>query len=164
MEFFAKHSHNFTTDGTCDLSRTFRWLAVSANLLGTANHEIESSWTGPEELKWANYALLSLPKSLKFLWVVPPSESPKVMGLMGIHEPDALCHFSNITFCPWCRKEDQNEGTVVNCLQTIHYRLGLMCNRCYSCPSTMSDTLCCHGWHACHQLGENIPSKSVPSN
>ena len=35
-------------------------------------------------------------------------------GLAGIHDPDALDHFSGITYCPWCRKEGQNEGTVVN--------------------------------------------------
>ena len=116
-EFFSKHSYNFTTDGTCNLSGTFRWLAASTNLLGTSFHEIQASWTGHEELKQANYTLRSLPKGLKFLCTVPPSESPKVMGLTGIHNPDALCHFGGITYCPWCRKEGQNEGTVVNHLQ-----------------------------------------------
>ena len=114
MEFSLKHFYNFATDGTCDLSRTFRQLAASTNLLGTSIYEIQSSWTGPKELKQANYALQSLPKGLKFLHVVPPSESPKVMGLMGIHDPDALCCFSDMTYCPWCRKEGQNEGTMVN--------------------------------------------------
>ena len=56
-EFFSKHSYNFTTDGTHDLSGIFRWLAASANLLGTSIHEIQASWTGPKELKQANYAL-----------------------------------------------------------------------------------------------------------
>ena len=61
-EFFLKHSYNFTTDGTHELSKTFRQLAVSANLLGTSIHEIQSSWTGPKEMKQANYGLQSLPK------------------------------------------------------------------------------------------------------
>ena len=52
-----KHSYNFATDGNCNLSGIFRWLAVSANLLGTSIHEIQASWTGPKELKQANYAL-----------------------------------------------------------------------------------------------------------
>ena len=116
-------------------------MAASADLLGTSIHEIQASWTGPKELKQANYVLQSLPKGLKFLCVVPPSKSPKVMGLVGIHDPDGLCHFSGITHCPWCRKEGQNERTMVNHLQTVHYRLGLVCNRCYDCQSTMSDTL-----------------------
>ena len=162
-EFFLKHSYNFTTDGTCYLSGIFRQMAVSADLLGTSIHEIQVSWTGSEELKQANYALWSLPKGLKFLHVVPPSESLKVMGLVGIHDPDALCHFSGITYCPWCRKGGQNEGTVVNHLWTMHYRLDLVCNKCHDCMSTMSNTLCHHGWQDCHQPRENDPSESVPS-
>ena len=59
---------------------------MRASLLGTAIYEIQSSWTGPEELKQANYTLQSLPIGLKFLRVVPTSESPKVMGLVGIHD------------------------------------------------------------------------------
>ena len=71
-EFFLKHSYNFTTDSNHDLSGTFRQLAASGNLLVTSIHEIQASWTGPKELKQANYALQSLPKGLKFLQVVPP--------------------------------------------------------------------------------------------
>ena len=63
------------------------------------------------------------------------------MGLMGIHDPDALCHFSGITHHPWCWKEGQNEGTMVNHLQMVCYRLGLVCNQCHDCPSTMVETL-----------------------
>ena len=65
-------------------------MAVSAGLLVTFIHEIQASWAGPEELKQANYALQSLPKGLRFLHAVPPSKSPKVMGLVGIHDPDAF--------------------------------------------------------------------------
>ena len=89
-------------------------MATNAELLGTSIHKIQASCMGPEELKQANYALRALPKGLKFLCVVPPSESHKVMGLMGIHDPDALHHFSGITHCPWCGKDGQNKGTMVN--------------------------------------------------
>ena len=58
-------------------------MAASTSLLGTSIHEIQASWTGPEELKQANYALRSLPKGLKFLWAVPPLESPKSYGTDG---------------------------------------------------------------------------------
>ena len=109
-EFFSKHSYNFITEGTHDLSEIFRQMATNTNLLGTSIYEIQASWMGLDELRQANYALRSLPKGLKFLHVVPPSESPKVMGLVGIHDPDTLCHFSSITHCPWCRKEGQNVG------------------------------------------------------
>ena len=45
---------------------------------------------------------------------VPTSEYPRVMGLMSIHNLDALQHYAGYTYCPSCRKEGQNEGTVVN--------------------------------------------------
>ena len=124
--FFSNHSYNFVNDGTNDLSDVFKELAKSTGLLGEAIYEIQLSWTRPEELKQANYALQSLPKGLRFLRVVPTSESPKVMGLMGIHDPDAPWCYAGYTYCPWCGKEGQNEGTVVNHLRTTHYRLGLV--------------------------------------
>ena len=138
-------------------------MAKSAEFLGTSIYEIQAAWTGQDELKQANYALRSLPKGLKFLHVVPPSESPKVMGLVGIHDPDTLHHFNDMTHCPWCGKEGQNERTVVNHLQMVHHRLGLVCNKSNDCPSTSSDTLCCHSWQDCQQPGEKVPNESVSS-
>ena len=147
-EYFKRHCYNFTAEGTCYLSEVFRQMAKSAKLLGSTIYKIQEVWMGPDELWQANYALRSLPKSLKFLHVVPPSESPKVMGLVGIHDPDTLCHFNGLTHCPQCGKEGQNEGTVVNHLQTVHYRLGLVCNKCNNCPTSL-DTLCHHGQQNC---------------
>ena len=89
---------------------------------------------------------------------MPTSESPKVMGLMGICDPDALQHYTGYTYCSWCRKEGQNEGTVVNHLRTTHYRLGLMCDQCFGCPSVMSDSLCQHVCQDCQQY--SVPSGS----
>ena len=109
-EFFSKHSYNIITEGTHNLSEVFRHMATSTKLLGISIYEIQASLTGPDELRQANYALRSLPKGLKFLHVVPPSESPKVMGLVGIDDLDALHRFSGVTHCPWCGKEGQNEG------------------------------------------------------
>ena len=116
-------------------------MAQTAKLLGSAIYEIKEVWVGLDKLWQANYAL----KGLRFLRVVPPLESPKVMGLMGIHDLGALCHFNGMTHCPWCRKEGQNEGTIINHLWMVHYRLGLRYNKCFSYPSTSSDTLCHHG-------------------
>ena len=151
LHFFSNHSCDWAIDGTNDLSDVFRELAEGASLLGEAIYEIQLSWTGPEELKQANYALQSLPKGLRFLRVVPAMESPKVMGLMGIHDPDALWHFTGYTYCPWCGKEGQNEGTVVNHFRTTHYRLGLMCNWYFGCPTVMSDSLCQHWCQNCQR-------------
>ena len=162
-EYFSKHSYNLTMEGTCDLSEVFKWMAISAELLGTSIHEIQVVWMGLDELKQANYALRSLPKGLRFLLALPSSESPKVMGLVGIHDPDTLCHFNGLTHCPWCGKEGQNEGTVVNHLWMVHYRLGLVCDKCNGCPSTSSDTLHQHSWQNCQHPGEKIPNESVLS-
>ena len=85
------------------------------------------------------------------------------MVLVGIHDLDALCCFSGITNCPWCGKEGQNKGTMVNNLQVVHYRLGLVCDRCHDCPSIMANTLHLHGWQDCCQPGEKNPNKSVLS-
>ena len=63
--FFSDHSYSFVDDGTCDLSDVFKELAESAGLLGEAIYEIHLSWTGPEELKQANYALQSLSQRIK---------------------------------------------------------------------------------------------------
>ena len=138
-------------------------MAKSAKLLGSSIYEIQEVWKGPDKLQQANYALRYLPKGLKFLHVVPPSESPKVMGLVGIHDPDALCHFNGLTHCPWCWKEGQNEGTVINYLQMVHYRLSLVCNKCYNYPSTSSDTLHHHSQQNCPPSGEGDPDESVSS-
>ena len=138
-------------------------MAKSTKLLGLAIYEIQEVWKGPDELQQANYALRSLPKGLKFLQVVPPSESPKVLGLVGIHDPDALCHFNGLTHCPWCGKEGQNEGTVVNHLCMVYYRLGLVCNKCCDYPSTSSDTLHHHCQQNCLPSGEGDPNESASS-
>ena len=150
--YFATHPWNWNDGGNMDdLSNIFRELAKSADLLGKSIHELQLSWEGPEELKHANYSLHSLPKGLKLLRVVPALESPKIMGLKGIHDGNALQHFVGYTYCPWCGKEGQNEGTIVNHLRTAHYKLGIVCNLCYGCPTVMSDTLHWHGCHNCHQ-------------
>ena len=162
-EYFLKHSYNFTTEGNHNLSEVFKQMAESTELLDTSIHEIQTVWMGPDELRQANYALRSLPKGLKFLHVVSPSESPKVMGLVRIHDPDALHCFNSLTHCPWCGKEGQNEGTVVNHLQMVHHRLDLVCNKCNDCPSTLSDTLHCHNWQNCQQPEEKIPDELVSS-
>ena len=153
----------------------FRELAEGAGLLGEAIHEIQLLWTGPDELKEANYALQSMPKGLRFLRAEPATESPKVMGVMGIHDPDALWHFAGYTYCPWCGKEGQNEGTVVNHLRTTHYRLGLVCNQCFGFPTVMLDTLqpawmpklskiSCHIWirpiHLTYPFNQEFPQRS----
>ena len=147
--YFATHPWDWAHGNTGDLSDIFREPAQGASLLGESIHKIQLAWNGLEELNHTNYVLQSLHKGLKFPKAVSTKESPKIMGLKGIHDSDALWHFACYTYCPWCGKGRQNEGTIVNHLRTVHHKLGLICNQCFGCPMVMSDTLHQHGHHTC---------------
>ena len=100
--YFTTHPWDWARGNTDDLSDIFRELAQGTGLLGEFIHEIQVSRNGLEVLKHANYILRSLPKGLKFLRVVSTKESPKIMGLKGIHDSDAFWHFTGYIYCPWC--------------------------------------------------------------
>ena len=140
--YFATYSWDWAHSNSEDLSNIFRELAQEAGLLGESIFKIQWSWEGLEHLKQANYIFHSQPKGLRFLRAVSTKESPKEMGLKGIHDPEALWHFVRYTYCPWCGKYRQNEGTIINHLRTVHYKLGHICDRYFGCPTTTSDTLC----------------------
>ena len=146
--YFATHSWNWAQGNTEDLSGIFKELAQEAGLLDDSIFEIQWSWKGPEYLQQAN-VFQSQPKGLRFLRAVSAKESPKEMGLKGFHDPEALQRFSRFMYCLWCGKLGQNEGTVVNHLRTTHYKLGLICNQCFGCPTMTVDTLCQHGCINC---------------
>ena len=138
--YFATHSWDWTHSNTEDLSNLLKGLSQEAGLLGESIFELPWLWEGPEHLKQANYVFQSQPKGLKFLRAVSAKESLKEMGLKWIHGPEALWHFTGYTYCPWCRKYGQNKGTIVNHLRTVHYKLVLICDWCFGCPTTTSDT------------------------
>ena len=98
--YFATHPWDWINGNTDNISDIFRELAEGADLLGNSIYELQLSWEGPEELKHTNYSHRSLPKGFRFLRVVPTMESPKITGLKGIHNPDALWHFVGCTYCP----------------------------------------------------------------
>ena len=148
-EYFKNHCPNFNNENTCDLMDVFQRMIETAGLLDSAIHEIQEIWTGHNELQHANYVLRTLPKGLKFFQAVSPLKSPQVMGLASIHHPNVLRCFNGVNHCPWCRKKDQNEGTVVNHLRKVHYKLGLICKKCFCCPSIMSEAIWCHGQKNC---------------
>ena len=117
--YFATHPWDWAHNNMANLSDVFRELGQGTGLLGKSIHEIQVSWSGLPHLRHANFVLWSLPKGLKFLRVVSTKESPKVMGLERIHDPNVLQHFARYTYCPWCRKDGQNKGTIMNHLRTI---------------------------------------------
>ena len=126
--YFTTHTWNWAQGNTEDLSDIFKELTQEAGLLDDSIFEIQWSWKGPEHLQQANYIFQSQSKGLRFLRVVSAKESPKEMGLKGIHDPEALQCFSGFMYCPWCGKSGQNKGTIVNHLRTMHYKFGLICN------------------------------------
>ena len=141
----------------------FQSIIKSAGLLSSEIHEIKDTWTEQSELQYANYALRTLAKGLKFFHPVSPSESPKVIGLTSIHHPDALCCFNRATHCPWCGKEGQNEGTVINHLHMMHYKLGLVCKKCFHCPWVTSKTIWHHSQKSCQPSAEESTNESSSS-
>ena len=149
VHYFTTHPCDWFCGNMEDLSDMFKGLAQEAGLLGKSIFEIQWTWKGPEHLKQVNYVFQTQPKGLKFLRAVSTRESPKAMGLKGIHDPEALWHFVGFTYCPWCGKRGQNEGTIVNHLRMAHCKLGLICDKCFGCPTTMLDTLHRHGHVTC---------------
>ena len=133
-EYYQENCPCFNNETSCNMIDIFQSMIKSAGLLSSRIHKIKETSTGWSELQYTNYALRTLPKGLKFFSPVSPSKSPKVMGLTGIHHPNTFHHFNGVTHCPWCGKEGQNKGIVVNHLQTTHYKLGLVCKKCFCCP------------------------------
>ena len=162
-EYSRNHCPNFNNENTHDLMVVFSCMIETAGLPSSAIYEIQEAWTGWDELQLANYVLRTLPKGLKFFWVVSPLESPKVMGLAGIHHPNVLWCFNGVSHCPWCGKEGHNEGTIVNHLRTMHYKLGLICEKCFHCPSITSEAIQHHGQKNCQPSMEEGPNESSSS-
>ena len=111
QEYYKTNHPHFDCKTSHNLMNIFQDMIASASLLGSQIYEIQEFSEGKSELQYANNALRALPKGLQFFCPISLSESPKVMGLADVHNPDALHHFNGLTFCPWCKKEGQNEGT-----------------------------------------------------
>ena len=161
-EYFQSHHPNFNHENTHDLTEVF-WCIWSKLQIYLAQPSLRSQKHGQGKMNYdrLNYSLMTLQKGLKFFRAVSPLESPKVKGLMGIHDPDMLHHFNGVTHCPWCGKVGQNKGTIINHLGTVHYKLGLVCKKCFGCPSEA--ILLHHGWKSCLPSGEGGQDESSSS-
>ena len=130
--FFKAHPLVFHKEVTYELTNVFRAKAEMAGLMDTKIHWVQDQWQGKKEFCTANYMARGSVKDLHYFWVVSPLKSPKIMGLKGIHSPEALKHQVRLSFCPWCGKEGKNEGTMVNHPCTRHYHIRLINERCLS--------------------------------
>ena len=113
-------------------------MAWETNLLNVKMQEV---WAGRQEFKAANHATKASQWVLLFFHTVSPTELPNIMVLKGIHSPEALHQWGCHLFCPWCGKEGQNEGTVVNHLWNVYYHLGLICAWCQDYFAMSVDTM-----------------------
>ena len=100
--------------GSWDLSHTFQEMAISAGLMDSEVYEVQEVWTGQKDLQVTHHMAKGSPKGIQFFQVVSPTKLPMIMGLKGIHSPEALHQQVGLSFCLWCGKEGQNEGMVVN--------------------------------------------------
>ena len=106
----------------------------------------QSCWLGFSE----NYTVLLFGDSKRIA---------KHHGLQGIHSLEALCRQGGCSYCPWCAKEGQNEGTMVNHPQTVHYHLGLVCTLCLAFFTTSADTMRKHKTHCTAMATEDQEEK-----
>ena len=138
--YFRAHSPVFHKEVAHNLANVFREMAKIAGLMATEIHPIQDQWQGKKELHMAKGST----KNIQYFPVVSPIKSPKIMGLKGIQSLEAQKCQASLSFCPWCGKEGQNEGTMVNHLCTGHYHLRLVCEQCLQHFMTSSDRMQCH--------------------
>ena len=68
----------------------FKELVEMAGLLGTEVYPVHDQWVGRKECCSADHAVRGSAKDLYIFRTVAPLESSKIMGLWGIHSPEAL--------------------------------------------------------------------------
>ena len=130
--YFRTHALTFHKEVTNKQTEVFKELAEMAGFLRHWGLPCSQPVGGGEK----NFAppttcLGGPPKTSIFSEKWLPLNPPK-MGLWVTHSPKALKQQVGCSFCPWCRKEGQNKGTILNHLCTGHYHLGLVSKRCLS--------------------------------
>ena len=116
-DYFKAHHPHFNHETLWDLSDLLQDMIISADLLDSKISK--SKRTGPgkktyglQMIHWRLYQ-----RACIFSKLYCQQNCPKSCPL-------PFCQYASY---PWCRKEGQNEGTIVNHLWTTHYRLGLAC-------------------------------------
>ena len=97
--YFATHSWDWAHSNSEDLSDIFRELTLETGLLGESYFQDTAVMERNGSFKTSQlHFFYSQPKGLTFLRVISAKESPKEMGLKGIHDPEALQHFIRYTY------------------------------------------------------------------
>ena len=108
--YFKTHQANFKEECSHDLSSTFWDMVSSMNLLGTKIHEVQEEWCGWQELKTTNRTTKASQRGIHFFRLVVPTELPKIMGLEGIHLPEAMQQWSKNFLLPMVQERRQEWG------------------------------------------------------
>ena len=116
-------------------------MADSAGLLKLDIYDVQGAWMGQKDLCTPNHAAKASQRNIQFFHMVTPTEPSSIMGPEGINFLEDLHRWGGCLYCPWCSKEGQNEGTVVNHLCTVHYHLGFMCTLCLAYFTTSAGTM-----------------------
>ena len=119
--YFRTHVLTFHKEDTYKLMEVFKELVEMAGLLDTKVYPVQDWWVGKRELCSAYSAVRGSAKDLHFFRIVVPLESPKIMGLQGIHSPEVLKWQAGLSFCLWCRKEGAKWGD--HCKLPVHQGL-----------------------------------------
>ena len=88
--YFKIHWANFEEEDSYDLSSTFWDMASSMNLLGTKIHELQKERSSWQELRATHKTAKASQRDIHFFRLIVPTESPRIMGLDGIHSPETL--------------------------------------------------------------------------
>ena len=112
--YFRTNHPSFDCEVSHNLCHTFQEMADSAGLLDSDIYKVQDTWTGQKELHATNHADKASQRDIEFSCMVMPTKSQSIMGLKGIHYPEALHWWGGHSYCPWCAKEGQNEGTIIN--------------------------------------------------
>ena len=88
--FFKAHHPKVDHEVSHNLSHKFWEMADSAGLLDSHIYEVQDMLTGWKEPHAANHVAKSSSKDICYFQVISPTESPKIMGLKGIHSLKAL--------------------------------------------------------------------------
>ena len=98
--YFRTYVLTLHKEDNYELTEVFRELAEMAGLLSTEVYPVHNQWVGRKELHSAYYAVRGSAKDHHFFRMVVPLKSPKIMGLWGIHFPEALKWQVGLFFCP----------------------------------------------------------------
>ena len=142
--YFRTHALTFHKEDTYELMEVFKELADMAGLLGTEVYPVQDPWVGKRELCCTYYAVTGSAKDLPLFQDSGTPQIPQNNGSPRHTLPRGTEATGWPLILPWCRKEGQNKGTIVNHLCTRHYCLGLVCERSLSYFTTTSDKMQCH--------------------